>query len=71
MFGSNNEGQLGVGDNDLKASDNPLLVESLSMFQAIGLACGAYHSAAITEKGELYAWGLAEKGALGYGGHES
>lgn len=32
MFGSNSEGQLGVGDHSLKASDNPLLVESLSMF---------------------------------------
>ena len=32
MFGSNSLGQLGVGDPSLKASDNPLLVETLSMF---------------------------------------
>lgn len=71
MFGSNSEGQLGVGDHSLKASDNPLLVESLSMFQAVALSCGAYHSAAINDKGEIYAWGYGDRGALGYGANES
>ena len=71
MFGSNSQGQLGVGDQSLKASDNPLLVESLSMNQAISISCGAYHTATVTDKNEAYAWGLGDKGALGYGHHEN
>ena len=71
MFGSNAEGQLGVGDQSLKASDNPLLIESLSGEQALSLSCGAYHTAAVTERGDVYAWGAGDRGALGYGGHEN
>ncbi len=60
-----------MGDPSLKASDNPLLVESLSMQQAVSLSCGAFHTSAVTDKAELYSWGLGDKGALGYGGHEN
>ena len=31
------------------------------------IACGSWHSAAITSKGALYCWGCGEAGQLGNG----
>ena len=33
-----------------------------------GIACGSLHSVAVSEEGELYAWGCADEGRLGLGG---
>jgi len=35
------------------------------------IACGASHSAAVTDRGELYTWGLGDRGQLGHGTKES
>ena len=36
--------------------------------QAIDLSCGYYHSALVSEEGEVYTWGEAEGGKLGLAG---
>jgi len=33
----------------------------------VKIACGAYHSLALTDKGELYTWGEAKLGQCGSG----
>ena len=35
------------------------------------IACGASHAAAVTNTGDLYTWGLGDRGQLGHGGTES
>lgn len=36
----------------------------------MSLACGGYHTVAITDKGEMYSWGWNHFGQLGLEGHE-
>ncbi|KAG1705501.1 hypothetical protein DVH05_003190 [Phytophthora capsici] len=51
----------------------PHLVEELALEKALHrttiamIACGAQHSLAITDAGELYTWGSGEDGRLGHG----
>ncbi|KAL4159198.1 hypothetical protein PRNP1_004964 [Phytophthora ramorum] len=51
----------------------PNLVEELALEKALHrtaiamIACGAQHSLAITDAGELYTWGSGEDGRLGHG----
>ncbi|KAG7389827.1 hypothetical protein PHYBOEH_007222 [Phytophthora boehmeriae] len=51
----------------------PRLVEELALEKALHratitmVACGAQHSLAITDAGELYTWGSGEDGRLGHG----
>ncbi|ETL32515.1 hypothetical protein L916_14922 [Phytophthora nicotianae] len=52
---------------------SPHLVEELALEKALHrttiamVACGAQHSLAITDAGELYTWGSGEDGRLGHG----
>ncbi|CAH0475455.1 unnamed protein product [Peronospora belbahrii] len=52
---------------------SPHLVEELTLEKALHrttiamIACGAQHSLAITDAGELYTWGSGEDGRLGHG----
>ncbi|CBN75162.1 conserved unknown protein [Ectocarpus siliculosus] len=58
-FGRGKEGQLGHGEaSRLDMADSPRKVESLSNVTATGVACGAFHSLAVTSSGALYEWGL-------------
>ncbi|CAM9515190.1 unnamed protein product [Ectocarpus sp. 6 AP-2014] len=58
-FGRGKEGQLGHGEaSRLDMADSPRKVESLSNVTATGVACGAFHSLAVTSSGTLYEWGL-------------
>ena len=61
--GFNNYGQLGDGTNE--KSYVPKKVESLEHVKAVDV--GAYHTAAITENGDLYVWGANDKYQLGDG----
>lgn len=51
----------------------PHLVEELALEKALHrttiamISCGAQHSLAITDAGELYTWGSGEDGRLGHG----
>ncbi len=64
-MGSNADGRLGIGDRTVKTSSTPCLVEALSRFKSATVACGWGHTAAVTDSGDLYTWGVGEFGALG------
>jgi alpha-tubulin suppressor-like RCC1 family protein len=71
-FGSNNYGQLGIGTNDSTANAVP---ERVTFFDdlaengehVIGVYAGENHSVALTDKGNVYTWGLNNRGQLGLG----
>ncbi|CAM9542500.1 unnamed protein product [Pylaiella littoralis] len=58
-FGRGREGQLGHGEaSRLDTADAPRKVEALSNVTVTAVACGAFHSLAVTSSGRLYEWGL-------------
>ncbi|KAL4438108.1 hypothetical protein ABPG74_016887 [Tetrahymena malaccensis] len=59
-WGSGKDGRLGLGTD--RGESNPTM---LANEQFIYLSCGYYHTAGITEKGELYLWGKGNSGQLG------
>lgn len=64
-WGSNQHGQLGQefeGD-----SDRPRIVKGLVTKTVVQIACGHSHCLALTNAGELYAWGSNQYGQLGFG----
>jgi alpha-tubulin suppressor-like RCC1 family protein len=77
MIGSNDCGQLGVGEStqneDLKVSDIPLLIHSLFFKGLIvdNVACGFSHTIATTKNGKVFSWGYGKFGALGLGSFEN
>jgi alpha-tubulin suppressor-like RCC1 family protein len=64
-MGSNAEGRLGIGDKTMKISVTPCLLEALSKFNAVEIACGWGHTVAVLDNGNVYSWGVGEYGALG------
>ncbi|MBM4055222.1 MAG: RCC1 repeat- and reductase domain-containing protein [Planctomycetes bacterium] len=62
-WGSNENGQL--GQSFLTESLIPLKVEELSDTVIVAIAAGDDHSLALSEDGEVYAWGSNKKGQLG------
>lgn len=64
-FGRNQNGQLGLGSSTDSLS--PTVVESLQHQRVISVACGAEHTLAATDTGELFAWGWGRYGNLGDG----
>lgn len=69
--GSNSEGRLGLGDRSMTQSSTPCMVEALSRLNAVHVACGWGHTAAVIDNGDLYTWGVGEYGALGVADPES
>ena len=53
-FGGNSFGQLGIGNK--KNTSVPLRIEELDRHIIVKIACG-HHSAALTDKGEIFIWG--------------
>lgn len=45
-------------------------MQSLSDKYIIDIACGGFHSAAISRHGHLYTWGKGRYGRLGHGDYE-
>ncbi|XP_043288767.1 probable E3 ubiquitin-protein ligase HERC4 isoform X2 [Venturia canescens] len=66
-WGSNNEGQLGFGQ-ELLASNKPLLVNSLVSIPIAFIACGGYHTIAVSKSGAVYGWGRNTFSQLGISG---
>ncbi|HVK69526.1 MAG TPA: hypothetical protein VM694_33945, partial [Polyangium sp.] len=64
-WGSNDEGQLGLGDEDTSPHADPLIVPNL--VDIVDVAAGRDHVLALTAAGGLYAWGLGSSGQLGDG----
>ncbi|GJN03583.1 hypothetical protein PR202_ga21045 [Eleusine coracana subsp. coracana] len=68
-WGNNEYGQLGTGDTQPRSQ--PIRIEGLSELKLIDIAAGGWHSTALTEDGEVYAWGRGEHGRLGFGDDKS
>jgi len=73
-FGRGEEGRLGLDSDDSQympkkitcfANEKNERVDEKSRF--VSIACGRYHSAAVTEDGALYTWGGGKFGQLGLG----
>ena len=55
-------GQLGLGT--LETEQQPQIIEALSGMKIIDIACGAWHSAAVSSFGDVYLWGWNVNGQL-------
>lgn len=62
-WGSGSHGQLGHGN--LITEEEPRVVEALWGLPVSSVAAGGWHSACISEGGDLYIWGWNESGQLG------
>jgi alpha-tubulin suppressor-like RCC1 family protein len=75
-WGDNECGQLGYADKSIpqpespagpKTQAEPEMIETLKNLKVINIKCGAFHSLALTKRGQIYAWGLNNHGQLGIG----
>jgi alpha-tubulin suppressor-like RCC1 family protein len=64
-WGSNAEGQLGVGD--LSQRNEPVQIVYFSELNVMQIAAGAYHSIFLSDLAAVYAAGLNDDGQLGQG----
>ena len=64
-WGKNDYGQLGNGSS--KTRKRPRIVKGL-LDKVASISVGEYHVLALTEKGQLLAWGTDSNGQLGLGG---
>ncbi|KAM6441453.1 putative E3 ubiquitin-protein ligase HERC6 [Liasis olivaceus] len=64
-WGAGGFGQLGTGK--LEDVFIPKKINSLSMYSVIQVACGHYHSIALTKDGRVFSWGQNVHGQLGLG----
>jgi RCC1 and BTB domain-containing protein len=64
-WGRGDDGRLGHGDNGWKYV--PRLINALSGKVVTQITCGSYHTAAVTNNGELFTWGGGMYGKLGHG----
>ena len=65
MCGTAEYHKLGFGDSSDR--EVPTAVEALAAIPIAHVACGKYHSAAVSAEGDVYAWGLESSGQLGLG----
>ncbi|XP_020278361.1 probable E3 ubiquitin-protein ligase HERC4 isoform X2 [Pseudomyrmex gracilis] len=66
LFGWGNDelGQLGLNNNE-QTKRIPRMVKAMATRVVVQIACGKEHSIALTNDGELYAWGSNKEGQLG------
>ena len=64
IWGDNGDGQLGIGDTTDRHA--PVKV-SVNGQKIVAVAAGTYHTAAVTDSGELWTWGDNNAGQLGIG----
>jgi alpha-tubulin suppressor-like RCC1 family protein len=67
--GSNEVGQLGIGDKESILLPYPIEGE-LTEKRVVDFACGGSHIIALCDSGEVYIWGLGMDGRLGLGNEE-
>lgn len=65
QWGEGKFGRLGHGTE--RNCHSPRLVESLLGKNPVQVACGGFHTAAITEDGKMWTFGGGEHGQLGHG----
>ena len=62
--GLNHRGQLGHGD--LNTRTEPVVVEALDGVGCVAVACGLWHSLALSQYGDVYSWGWNADRQLGH-----
>ncbi|CAN6873579.1 unnamed protein product [Brassica oleracea] len=68
-WGEESEGRLGHGvDSNIQ---HPKLIDALNTTNIELVACGEFHSCAVTLSGDLYTWGKGDFGVLGHGNEVS
>eukprot|EP00808_Paulinella_micropora_P007466 g61948.t1 len=66
-FGSSDFGQSGQGNLSERYLRTPTAIRSLGNKRVSAVAMGDYHAACVTDKGEVYVWGLGSDGQIGVG----
>jgi len=56
-----------LGHGNISDCLQPRLIESLEGARIVDVAVGVRHSAAVSEKGQVFTWGAADVGQLGHG----
>jgi len=64
-YGHGGDGKLGLGDSVDHLNDIQLIT-SLNSVVITSVACGLFHSLAISDTGKLYSWGHGKYGQLGH-----
>ena len=62
-FGKGNFGSLGLGGTIF--ASNPKLINKLNNKRIVSIACGMYHTLALSDIGDVYSWGRGFEGQLG------
>lgn len=57
-----------MGHGACVQSGEPKRIDSLKNTKILKISCGAFHAAAVTDKGRVYTWGQDACGQLGHGG---
>lgn len=70
-FGQNDAGQLGLEDQSAEERSHPCMVDALRDVHITSAAAGEDHSLALSEYGDVYAWGSNYFGQLGVSSAES
>ena len=65
--GNGHRGRLGLNDRADRHVFERVRVEAFGSARVVAAAAGRYHSAAVTEDGALWTWGLGYEGQLGLG----
>eukprot|EP00743_Colponemidia_sp_Colp-15_P009532 GILK01010428.1.p1 GENE.GILK01010428.1~~GILK01010428.1.p1 ORF type:complete len:501 (-),score=40.01 GILK01010428.1:120-1583(-) len=68
-WGFDDDGRLGHGSPGRQLL--PKRVDSLAGKKMVQIACGCWHSVALSHEGEVYAWGSCKSGQLGLGHRNS
>lgn len=68
-MGMGTRGQL--GHNDLEDCDNPRIVDALAGIKVTQISAAGWHTAVVTDQGDLYTWGWNTNGELGLTKQES
>ena len=69
VWGSGFKGKLGLGDDQNRLVPTP--VPALKRKHIRSIACGSFHTIACTETGDVFSWGIGERGQLGHGDLEN
>lgn len=74
-WGRSDSGQLGIGEKWMETSNDagalyvatPRRVYGFDGEKVVQVACGAFHTAAVSESGHVFIWGKEDYGMLGIG----
>eukprot|EP01130_Rhizamoeba_saxonica_P018053 TRINITY_DN8938_c0_g1_i1.p1 TRINITY_DN8938_c0_g1~~TRINITY_DN8938_c0_g1_i1.p1 ORF type:complete len:998 (-),score=180.28 TRINITY_DN8938_c0_g1_i1:21-3014(-) len=70
-FGRNDRGQLGISKDEFDISFRPKLIKSLSDKNIVRIACGSFHSLALSGSNRaVWSWGSGRHGQTGRGNFE-